>query len=101
MAVLTSPDQYDRVLAAMDESRHGVPHDLRRQLALEAFQRTAAYDTAISRWMADQMSPEGSPGSRPFPYDRAFVTAKTHQMACWYSHTKQGWGGAISCRARS
>ena len=48
VAVLTSPDQYDRVLAAMDESRHGVPQDLRRQLALEAFQHTAAYDTAIS-----------------------------------------------------
>ena len=36
VAVLTSPDQYDRVLAAMNESEGTVPAALRRQLALEA-----------------------------------------------------------------
>ena len=101
VAVLTSPDQYDRVLAAMDESRHGVPHDLRRQLALEAFQHTAAYDTAISRWMADQMSPEGSPWLEAVPLRQTLRYGENpHQMACWYSHAKQGWGGAIQLQGK-
>ena len=61
VAVLTSPDQYDRLLTAMAESGGSVPLELRCQLALEAFQHTASYDTAISRWMADQTAAEDSP----------------------------------------
>ena len=45
----------------MAESGGSVPSELRRQLALEAFQHTASYDTAISRWMADQTAAEDSP----------------------------------------
>ncbi|HCX54245.1 MAG TPA: bifunctional phosphoribosylaminoimidazolecarboxamide formyltransferase/inosine monophosphate cyclohydrolase, partial [Synechococcus sp. UBA9887] len=101
VAVLTSPDQYDRVLAAMDESRHGVPQDLRRQLALEAFQHTAAYDTAISRWMSGQVSHEGSPWLEAVPLRQTLRYGENpHQMACWYSHAKQGWGGAIQLQGK-
>ena len=42
VAVLTSLDQYDRVLAALGDANGSVPAALRRQLALEAFQHTAA-----------------------------------------------------------
>ena len=101
VAVLTSPDQYDRVLAAMDESRHGVPQDLRRQLALEAFQHTAAYDTAISCWMSGQVSHEGSPWLEAVPLRQTLRYGENpHQMACWYSHAKQGWGGAIQLQGK-
>ena len=37
VAVLTSPAQYDSVLAALQDSAGSVPPELRRQLALEAF----------------------------------------------------------------
>ena len=61
VAVLTSPDQYDRLLEAMAQAGGEVPAALRRQLALEAFQHTAAYDTAISRWMDQAVAAEASP----------------------------------------
>ena len=61
VAVLTSPSQYDSVLAALQDSAGRVPPELRRQLALEAFQHTAAYDTAISTWMAKDVEVADGP----------------------------------------
>jgi phosphoribosylaminoimidazolecarboxamide formyltransferase/IMP cyclohydrolase len=50
VAVLTDPDDYGAVLSALKEG--GVPRTLRARLAAKAFQRTAAYDAAISAWYA-------------------------------------------------
>ncbi|MFN5161195.1 MAG: bifunctional phosphoribosylaminoimidazolecarboxamide formyltransferase/IMP cyclohydrolase, partial [Cyanobacteriota bacterium] len=50
VAVLTDPAQYGPFLEALAAGR--VDGDLRRQLALAAFRHTAAYDTAISSWLA-------------------------------------------------
>ena len=61
VAVLTSPDQYGTVLEALEESGSGVPAELRRRLALEAFQHTAAYDAAISSWMAASVEQADGP----------------------------------------
>ncbi len=50
VAIVTSPDQYDTVLGELRE--HGrVTDPTRRQLALDAFARTAAYDAAIVAWL--------------------------------------------------
>ncbi|DAC36024.1 MAG TPA: bifunctional phosphoribosylaminoimidazolecarboxamide formyltransferase/IMP cyclohydrolase, partial [Candidatus Thalassarchaeaceae archaeon] len=49
--VLTSVDQYSAVIEALASSQgspSGVSLEHRKQLALEAFQRTAAYDAAVS-----------------------------------------------------
>lgn len=49
--VVTSPEQYEGVLAALGGAGgapSGVELGARKQLALEAFQRTAAYDAAVS-----------------------------------------------------
>ena len=63
--ILTSPSQYEQALAALHEA-DGDPQslsiDLRRQMALAAFEHTAAYDVAIAselhlRWVG---SPESS-----------------------------------------
>jgi phosphoribosylaminoimidazolecarboxamide formyltransferase/IMP cyclohydrolase len=67
VAVLTSPDQYDRLLEAMAQAGGEVPAALRRQLALEAFQHTAAYDTAISCWMDKAVAAEASPWLEAVP----------------------------------
>ena len=101
VAVLTSPKQYDRVLASLDASGGKVPADLRRQLALEAFQHTAAYDTAISRWMADQVAQEASPFLEAVPCRQTLRYGENpHQRARWFSHPKQGWGGAIQLQGK-
>ena len=101
VAVLTSPDQYDRLLTAMAESGGSVPSDLRRQLALEAFQHTASYDTAISRWMLEQSSVEDSPWLEAAPLRQTLRYGENpHQKARWFSHSKQGWGGAIQLQGK-
>ena len=101
VAVLTSPDQYDRLLTAMAESGGSVPSELRRQLALEAFQHTASYDTAISRWMADQTTAEDSPWLEAVPLRQTLRYGENpHQKARWFSHPKQGWGGAIQLQGK-
>ena len=101
VAVLTSPDQYDRLLTAMAESGGSVPSELRRQLALEAFQHTASYDTAISRWMADQTAAEDSPWLEAVPLRQTLRYGENpHQKARWFSHPKQGWGGAIQLQGK-
>ena len=48
--IVTSPSQYREVIEALHAG--DVPVDLRRSLALRAFARTAAYDAAISKWLA-------------------------------------------------
>ncbi len=101
VAVLTSPDQYDRLLTAMAESGGSVPSELRRRLALEAFQHTASYDTAISRWMADQTAAEDSPWLEAVPLRQTLRYGENpHQKARWFSHPKQGWGGAIQLQGK-
>jgi phosphoribosylaminoimidazolecarboxamide formyltransferase/IMP cyclohydrolase len=49
-SVVTGPEQYDDFLAAL--ARGGTSLAERRRLAARAFERTAAYDTAIAGWMA-------------------------------------------------
>ena len=49
--VLTSPEQYESVLSALESTNgdpSGVSLEARKQLALDAFQTTAAYDAAVS-----------------------------------------------------
>ncbi len=104
VAVLTSPEQYDNFLEALSASTGGVDANVRRQLALEAFAHTAAYDVAISRWM--QSRPELQPAvdansqAAALPWLEALPLRQTlrygenpHQKAAWFS-SPVGWGGA-------
>ena len=50
VTVVTSPADYDRILAAVAEG--GIPLALRYELAAVAFSHTAAYDGAIANWLA-------------------------------------------------
>ena len=57
VAVVTSPNRYDDVAAAVREG--GFTLIDRRRLAAEAFAHTAAYDAAVSTWMAGQIEIDG------------------------------------------
>jgi len=109
VAVLTSPEQYDRVLAAFDTPQ-GVDASLRRRLALEAFAHTAAYDTAISNWMDGRMEAGESAAAddaAALPWLEALPLRQTlrygenpHQQAAWYSAPRTGWGGALQLQGK-
>jgi phosphoribosylaminoimidazolecarboxamide formyltransferase / IMP cyclohydrolase len=53
VGIVTSPDQYDDVLAELRANDGALTDDTRRHLALTAFARTAAYDAAIVAWLQE------------------------------------------------
>ncbi|MFJ8634428.1 bifunctional phosphoribosylaminoimidazolecarboxamide formyltransferase/IMP cyclohydrolase [Streptomyces sp. NPDC093568] len=55
VAVVTSPDRYADVLAAVRDG--GFDLTTRKRLAAEAFQHTAAYDVAVASWFASSYAP--------------------------------------------
>lgn len=62
VVVVVRPDDYDEVLTAL-AAPGGVSDAMRRRLALTAFQHTAAYDAAISRWLATHSDEGMKPAS--------------------------------------
>ena len=61
VAVVTSPERYDAVAAAMREG--GFTLTDRRRLAAEAFAHTAAYDAAVSTWLSSQVEANAAGGA--------------------------------------
>ena len=59
VAIVTRPDQYARVLAALQENKDGLDAPMRFELAVEAFNRIARYDAAISNYLA-ATGPDGT-----------------------------------------
>jgi len=68
VAVVTSPDRYDEVLAALDTPA-GLDDRRRRSLALVAFAHTAAYDARIASELPRRMVEAGllDPPDDPYP----------------------------------
>ncbi|MCH2148433.1 MAG: bifunctional phosphoribosylaminoimidazolecarboxamide formyltransferase/IMP cyclohydrolase [Phycisphaerales bacterium] len=54
VATVTTPAQYDQVVTELQQNDGATSQSLRRDLAAEAFARTASYDTAISTWMTSR-----------------------------------------------
>jgi phosphoribosylaminoimidazolecarboxamide formyltransferase/IMP cyclohydrolase len=102
VAVLTDPDQYEAVLAEIGVSG-GTSLGLRRRLSGEAYARTAAYDTAIAAWFAEQ---------RAEVFPRRLTVAGTlrqtlrygenpHQAAAFYaSGSRRGVATAIQVQGK-
>jgi len=72
VVVVVEPSQYAEVLAAMDENGGLVPASLARALARRAYERTAAYDGAIARYLAGEEAPETEPSALPGRWARAY-----------------------------
>jgi phosphoribosylaminoimidazolecarboxamide formyltransferase/IMP cyclohydrolase len=53
VTIVTSPDQYGVLLEELHANDGTVSPELRREFALEAFARTAAYDAAIVSWLQE------------------------------------------------
>lgn len=102
VAVLTDPSHYPPFLEALQAG--AVDGALRRRLALAAFQHTAAYDAAISAWLAERLSGEQAPTERPgqsqalkldLPARQQLRYGENpHQPATWYGSPSVGWGAA-------
>ncbi|MEY3767702.1 MAG: bifunctional phosphoribosylaminoimidazolecarboxamide formyltransferase/IMP cyclohydrolase, partial [Cyanobacteriota bacterium] len=87
VAVLTSPSQYPAFLEAL--AAGALSEALRRRLALEAYSHTADYDTAISAWLASQLSQEEATTEQltlSLPARQSLRYGENpHQNATWYA----------------
>ncbi|QDU69974.1 bifunctional phosphoribosylaminoimidazolecarboxamide formyltransferase/IMP cyclohydrolase [Engelhardtia mirabilis] len=81
VGVVTAPEDYPRVLAALREQDRELPPSLLRELAVAAFQRTARYDAAIAEWLFAQELADGATQER-FP--RGFTLAGTRAQTLRY-----------------
>ena len=82
VTVVTSSDQYDRLINELKSQDCHTTRELRADFAAAAFNRTAEYDAAISAWMGTSRKPGSRrPDSRSSPA-RASATARTPQRPC-------------------
>ena len=96
VAVLVDGDDYDDVLAALADG--GTTQALRRRLAQKAYARTAAYDAAISNWMAAELDID-MPPYRAFggKLNQALRYGENpHQQAGFYAGDKARKGVATA-----
>ncbi|MBM3561632.1 MAG: bifunctional phosphoribosylaminoimidazolecarboxamide formyltransferase/IMP cyclohydrolase [Alphaproteobacteria bacterium] len=65
VAVVVDPEDYAALIEELDATKGATRLATRRRLAQKAFARTAAYDGAISNWLAQELA-EASPPLRAF-----------------------------------
>ena len=65
LAVVTSPDQYPQVVAAL--AAGGFTEPQRRRLAAAAFAHTARYDAAVASWFAASYAPDDTATETGWP----------------------------------
>ena len=97
VAIVTSPGQYDDLLAAVREG--GTTLAQRQRLAAEAFVHTATYDVAVASWMGsvltDSSEGTGFPAWVGATWDKAAVLRygeNPHQPAALY----RSWQGGLA-----
>jgi len=87
VAVVVDPEDYGSILDALDANEGATPYTLRQSLALTAYARTAAYDAAVSTWLA-KTTETATPRRRAFA---GTLTAplrygeNPHQSAAFYT----------------
>jgi phosphoribosylaminoimidazolecarboxamide formyltransferase/IMP cyclohydrolase len=87
VAIVTSPDQYAEVIAALDANAGATDLNLRKRLAAAAFAHTAAYDAAVASWFAFADQREAFPAVLPLALTRADTLRygeNPHQAAALY-----------------
>ena len=86
VSVVVDVEDYRALLSELDENGGGTTRAFRQRLALTAYARTAAYDAAVSTWMAGALE-ETAPRRRAFA-GRLAQTLRygenPHQAAAFY-----------------
>ncbi|HET7409975.1 MAG TPA: bifunctional phosphoribosylaminoimidazolecarboxamide formyltransferase/IMP cyclohydrolase [Paracoccaceae bacterium] len=103
VATVVDPDEYEAVASAI-EAEGGTRADQRRLLAARAFARTAAYDAAVSAWMAAEAG-ENAPPRRAFAGRLAQLLRygeNPHQRAAFYigGPARPGVATARQCQGK-
>jgi len=87
VTIVTSPDQYLAVLNELRKGNGSILLEKRKELALAAFEMTAAYDAAISSFLHNKFSDEKFPKKLAMSFEKLFDTRygeNWHQQAAFY-----------------
>jgi len=93
VSILVDPSQYQNFL---EESKKGeLKESYKAKLALQAFQHTADYDTAISNWISKERGLQSSKYIESYPLIKTLRYGENpHQKAFWYGLSNIGWNSA-------
>ncbi|MBT3278349.1 MAG: bifunctional phosphoribosylaminoimidazolecarboxamide formyltransferase/IMP cyclohydrolase [Phycisphaerales bacterium] len=97
VTVVTDPCQYDELLGEMAATDGHTSFALRQKFARQAFSLTAAYDTAISTYLAGEMG-ETFPERISFSYQKQAELRygeNPHQSAAFYASSQAANEGCI------
>ena len=100
VGIVTAPDQYGDVIAALDANAGATDLPLRKRLAAAAFAHTAAYDAAVASWFGFADQAEQFPPVLPLALTRADTLRygeNPHQQAALYL-PQTGAGGVAAAR---
>jgi len=104
VAVVTSPGQYDTVLAQLQAGDGKLDRKARYELAVAAFNRVAQYDDAISNYLSARTE-EGASETFPRQTNHCFIKVadlrygeNPHQQAAWYRDLYPAPGSLASAR---
>jgi phosphoribosylaminoimidazolecarboxamide formyltransferase / IMP cyclohydrolase len=95
VTVLSKAEQYEQIATALAKNKGQIDESLRRKLALSAFERTAAYDQAISSYLLGQSNEDENIEKHPLPVSTIINLARyqplrygenPHQAATWYAN---------------
>ncbi|WP_112661841.1 bifunctional phosphoribosylaminoimidazolecarboxamide formyltransferase/IMP cyclohydrolase [Microvirga flavescens] len=98
VAVVVDGADYDVIIAELSAQNGSLSQALRRRLAQKAYARTAAYDAAISNWLATELGEE-TPPYRAIGGTLAEVMRygeNPHQSAAFYKTPEQRPGVATA-----
>ncbi|MDD4013578.1 MAG: bifunctional phosphoribosylaminoimidazolecarboxamide formyltransferase/IMP cyclohydrolase, partial [Candidatus Omnitrophica bacterium] len=103
VAVVSSPDQYGKVLEELDKNGGEISVATKLELAVEAFGRTSAYDGMISSYLSGAASKEtkGFPETLTFSYSKIKdlrYGENPHQRAAFYADADRSLSGLASAK---
>jgi phosphoribosylaminoimidazolecarboxamide formyltransferase / IMP cyclohydrolase len=92
VAVITDPQDYQRVIQNLRDNEGNVGLVLRRELAVKSFAVTRDYDNAIQSYLAQKLAPDLASDALPTQLSLSFVQTENvrygenpHQTAAYYS----------------
>jgi phosphoribosylaminoimidazolecarboxamide formyltransferase / IMP cyclohydrolase len=84
LTVLSNPDRYADYLVELAQNNGEISIEFRQARALETFQHTAAYDTAIAGYLAAQVGEVRNYQISAQPLQSLRYGENPHQPAAWY-----------------
>ena len=89
VAVVVNSDDYEDILAEMEENDGAISYDTKMKLSVKAFKHTARYDSLISKYLESKVEGEGFPSILNLQFEKITdlrYGENPHQKAAFYEN---------------